>query len=69
MQAFDKDNQPKGDAVPFDAKKMEKLLEDAAVDHVKVFHLTKGDTLTIRDQKYKVTKIMSGGRAVIKRQP
>ena len=66
MQPHDKAGKPVGDMSPFDSKLMEKLLEKPEVDHVRVFRLKKGDELTIHGKIHVVTKIMKGGRAIIK---
>ena len=66
MQPHDKVGSPLGPPEPFDAEKMKELLDKPKVDHVRVFRLRKDDTLNIRGQEYVVTKIMNGGRAVIK---
>ena len=68
MQAFDKNQKPIGDPTPLEEEGLKKLLENPDVDHVKVFRLKKDDVLTIRDARFQVTKVLSGGRAVIKRR-
>lgn len=68
MQPMDENNKALGPVEPFDIKKAEKLLADKKVDHIKVFRLKKGDILTIKGTEYKVTKVMAGGRAMIKRK-
>ena len=66
MQARNENNEPLGPPEPFDEEKMKEMLDKPEVDHVRVFRLHKDDTLNIRGQEYVVTKIMNGGRAVIK---
>lgn len=66
MQAFDKEGKPVGDTVPFDRKKMEKILSQRVVDHVKVFLLKKGMVLTIAGYKYKVTAVRPNGKITIR---
>lgn len=66
MQPHDEGGQPLGPLEPFDAEKMKELLDKPKVDHVRVFRLHKDDILNIKGQEYVVTKIMNGGRAVIK---
>lgn len=68
MQPFDKDGEPLGDPTQFDMEEMKKLLAQPKVDHVKVFRLQLGDELKIKNKVYVVTKLMSGGRAMIKRR-
>lgn len=69
MQPFDKDNNPMDEPTPFDEKKIQDLLDKPKVNHVRVFKGLKiGDELNMKNAKYVVTKLMSGGRAMIKRK-
>jgi len=44
------------------------IIEPPEIDHAPVFRLKVGDELRMKDQLYIVTKILKGGRAMIKRR-
>lgn len=68
MQEFDKNDNPLSPPEPLDFKKLEENLKKTEVDHVRIFRLKKGDTFKLNDHLFEVTKVMSGGRAIIKKR-
>lgn len=68
MQPHGKSGAPIGPPEPFDQKKMEGMLKKPDVDYVRVFRLKKGDTFKLEGHLFEVTKVMGGGRAMIKKQ-
>lgn len=68
MQAFDKNDKAITDPTPFEEEGLKELLKKPEVDHVRVFHLQKGDELNIKGHVWVVTKVLNNGRAVIKRR-